>query len=94
MILDENCEWKAEVTDLPKYKDGKEITYSITEDEIKLYAGIIEGDQKEGFIINNFYKPEGGENPKTADNITTNVITLFLSIIGISYSFYLRKRYN
>ena len=41
--ITENEEWKWTFTDLPKYKEGTEIVYSITEDEVTGYMGKIEG---------------------------------------------------
>ena len=51
----------------------------------------------EGFKIENFYSPKGGDNPpppQTGDNVVLYIITLILSLMGLGYSFYLRKRYN
>ena len=36
-------EWKYEFTDLPMYQNGKEIKYSVTEDEVDGYVTVIEG---------------------------------------------------
>ena len=45
--------WKYEFTDLPKYKDGKEIKYTITEDAVDGYTSSIDG-----YNITNTYTPE------------------------------------
>ena len=96
ITLDEECEWKAVIEGLDKYADGKEIEYSVTEDTIELYEAVITGDAENGFTIENFYSPKGGDNPppKTGDNITLYVITLILSLMGMGFSFYFKKRYN
>ncbi|MGN8705652.1 Cna B-type domain-containing protein [Bacillota bacterium HCP3S3_E9] len=46
-------DWKYQFTDLPKYKDGKEIKYTITEDPVEGYTSSIDG-----FHITNTYTPE------------------------------------
>ena len=45
--------WKHTFTDLPKYKDGKEIKYTVEEDKIDKYDTTIEGDAENGFTITN-----------------------------------------
>ena len=45
--------WKYEFKDLPKYEDGKEIKYTITEDAVDGYTSSING-----FNITNTYTPE------------------------------------
>ncbi len=45
--------WKYEFKDLPKYKDGKEIKYTITEDAVEGYTSTVDG-----FNITNTYTPE------------------------------------
>ena len=45
--------WKYEFKDLPKYEDGKEIKYTITEDVVDGYTSSING-----FNITNTYTPE------------------------------------
>ncbi|EUC57966.1 Cna B-type domain-containing protein [Mogibacterium timidum] len=44
--------WKYSFTDLDKYKDGQEITYTVTENEVKDYTTKIEG-----YKITNSYTP-------------------------------------
>ena len=44
--------WKYTFTDLPKYADGKEITYTITEDAVPNYTTSISG-----YDVTNSYKP-------------------------------------
>ena len=45
--------WTANFTGLPKYKNGKEIKYTITEDEVANYS-----TQIDGYNITNSYTPE------------------------------------
>ena len=56
--LSENNEWKYEFTDLNKYKDGKEIEYTVNEIlETAGYTKEITGDQEEGYTIINTFTP-------------------------------------
>ena len=54
---DEASKWMCRFTDLPKYENGREITYTITEDAVEKYITEITGDQDSGFSITNTYKP-------------------------------------
>ena len=48
--------WKYTFTDLDKYKNGKEIVYTIDEIEIANYEKVITGNAKQGYRIENTYK--------------------------------------
>ncbi len=51
--------WKWSFTDLPEYKDGVKIEYTITEDEVVGYEEpVITGNAKDGFTVTNTYSPE------------------------------------
>ena len=45
--------WTYEIKDLPEKENGKKITYTITEDEVEDYTGVVEGNMDEGFTITN-----------------------------------------
>src|SRR5699024_5791555 len=45
--------WEYSFTDLPKYADGEEIVYTVTEDEVEGYETVIDE-----FTITNSYTPE------------------------------------
>ena len=49
---------------LPKYSDGKEITYTVGEATVDGYNAIIRGDMVKGFAITNSrtYIPKTGDN--------------------------------
>ncbi|MCF0111614.1 MAG: Cna B-type domain-containing protein, partial [Erysipelotrichaceae bacterium] len=62
--------WTFEWTDLPKYEDGKEITYTVSEEPIMedgstLYSTEITGNAKDGFTITNKYSPNTINIPVT-----------------------------
>ena len=50
-------DWKHTFTKLPKYKNGKEIVYTITEDKVEGYQTVISGSVAKGFIVQNTYIP-------------------------------------
>ena len=72
---DEN--WKDIFKDLPKYKDGKEIRYTVKQKPVKGYSTEVTGDMENGFIIINRHAPE----PDTGDN---NNLTLWFSLLGLA----------
>src|SRR5699024_7991391 len=60
--------WEYSFTDLPKYADGEEIVYTVTEDEVEGYETVIDE-----FTITNSYTPEvtevaGSKTWDDADN--------------------------
>lgn len=58
-------EWKWKFTDIPKYKNGKKITYTVLEDTVAGYRTVIEGDMENGFTIINTPKSEPAPTPET-----------------------------
>ena len=52
-ILNEENNWQYRFTNLEKYKDGKEIEYTIEEVEIEGYDSEISGNIENGFVITN-----------------------------------------
>ncbi|MEG2111951.1 MAG: Cna B-type domain-containing protein, partial [Anaerovoracaceae bacterium] len=83
--------WQHTFTNLPQYKDGKKIKYTISEDEITGYDVRITGDVNSGFIIENTevekllnnYKDI--ENPKTGDpsNLFGYGVLLIMAGMGV-----------
>lgn len=51
--LSEKNSWKHTFTDLPKYKDGEEIMYSVEERKVEGYAAKITEDGDDSFVITN-----------------------------------------
>ncbi|WP_281703691.1 Cna B-type domain-containing protein, partial [Parvimonas micra] len=45
--------WKGKFTNLDKYKNGKEIVYTIKEAKVEGYESKVEGNAKDGFVITN-----------------------------------------
>ena len=53
LTLKKSENWKGKFTNLDKYKNGKEITYTVKEVAIEGYESKIEGNAKDGFVITN-----------------------------------------
>ena len=91
--------WKCTFENLDKYKDGKEIRYEITEDEVAGYTASIKGDAESGFVITNTQdtpkEPKKPNNPpKTGDDSGTGVYgsLMGLALVGIFSARYVNKR--
>ena len=91
--------WKCTFENLDKYKDGKEIRYEITEDEVAGYTASIKGDAESGFVITNTQdtpkepkKPN--DQPKTGDDSGAGVYgsLMGLALVGIFSARYVNKR--
>lgn len=57
IILNSENNWKHTFTELDKFKDGKEIVYTVKEVKIENYETVVTGDAENGFIITNTHKP-------------------------------------
>ncbi len=53
ITLDEAANWTGTFSNLPKYKDGTAITYTVKEDDITNYTSTTTGDATTGFTITN-----------------------------------------
>ena len=53
VTLDEAGNWTGTFSNLPKYKDGTTITYTVKEDDVANYTNAITGDATTGFTITN-----------------------------------------
>ena len=91
--------WKCTFENLDKYKDGKEIRYEITEDEVAGYTANIKGDAESGFVITNTQdtpkKPKKpNDPPKTGDDSGAGVYgsLMGLALVGIFSARYVNKR--
>lgn len=63
LVLNAANNWKGTFENLPKEKDGKEITYTVKEELIKGYEGTMTGNPHDGFVLTNTYKPEKPPTP-------------------------------
>ena len=53
LTLDKAGRWAGEFTDLPKFKGGKEIAYTVKEDAVPDYSSAVSGDAATGFTVTN-----------------------------------------
>ena len=67
LTLDEAGNWMGSFTDLPKYKDGTEIAYTVKEDAVEGYTSEVTGDAADGFTVTNTEVPVTPDNPETPD---------------------------
>lgn len=85
--------WTWTFEDLEKFEDGKEITYTISEDPVEGYTTNLTGSAAEGFTLTNSKKPETppetheppktphGHNPNTGD---AGHIVLYAGLVLLS----------
>ncbi|MGY3755956.1 Cna B-type domain-containing protein [Helcococcus kunzii] len=57
-VLNKDNEWKTVFENLPIENDGKKITYTVKEKEVKGYTSEITGNQDQGFTVTNTHTPE------------------------------------
>ena len=73
-------------TNLPKYRNGREIVYTVAEDAVTDYVATVTGDQNSGFTITNTYKPgktqvnvhKGWDDANDQDGIRPSSVTVKL----------------
>lgn len=65
LVLSAANEWKGVFRHLPEKKDGKSITYTVKEIAVKGYESVLTGNQSDGFVLTNTYKPEKPPTPPT-----------------------------
>ena len=57
VTLSEENQWTSVFTELPKFKEGTEIVYTVVEDEVTGYTSEVSGTAEEGYVITNYHKP-------------------------------------
>ena len=94
----ENGEWRAEFTNKPKYKNGKEIHYTITEEVVASYRSEISGDTASGFVLKNLYDPSQPPAPKQKilprTGTTVMGALIVVGVVVLNGGIYLAKRKN
>ncbi|MGI6220965.1 MAG: leucine-rich repeat protein [Coriobacteriales bacterium] len=51
--------WMGTFTGLDMRKDGKDLRYTVTEDEVDSYTTVISGDAKKGYVVTNMHMTSG-----------------------------------
>ena len=57
LVLSSGNNWTGSFTELDKYADGEEITYTVQELEIDGYLSVVTGNQYDGYTITNSHTP-------------------------------------
>ena len=85
LTLSADTEWKGTFDDLDKVDaDGKEIAYSVKEEEPEGYTAKITGSAEEGFVVTNTAKtPDTGDHSDIALWTSTMCISLFCMAVLI-----------
>uniref|UniRef100_UPI000481AE9C Cna B-type domain-containing protein n=1 Tax=Streptococcus castoreus TaxID=254786 RepID=UPI000481AE9C len=93
--------WQYTFGDLPQYKDGKEIIYTVEEEKISGYTVTVTGDAKNGFVITNTKdipnKPSTPKHnlPKSGDEGNLSMyVGLVLVSAGLLLLLGIRRRKN
>jgi LPXTG-motif cell wall-anchored protein len=63
VLPDVNGEWKFTFSDMPRYNNGKEIVYSVTEDSVDSYTTEI--TENDGWVVTNTHVPTPPSTPET-----------------------------
>ncbi len=92
LAADDEDEWTVTFTELPKYADGKEILYTVTEDETAGYTAAVTGSVADGYTITNTHTPETinisgskvWDDADDQDGIRPDSITIHLMADGVA----------
>lgn len=92
--ISKDTNWKYRFDDLDKYKDGKEIEYTIQEKEMAAYTTKISGNAASGFTITNTRKPttppkdggkKGSNKPKSPKTGIDSNLLLYGGLLIVSF---------
>ena len=93
VTLDEGMGWKYSFENLPRFKDGKEIVYSVREDEVEGYSNQVEGMNVTNRLLVDAQVKEIGKKrilPKTGQD--TSIWILILGFLTLGGAVGLTKR--
>ncbi len=85
LVITAQDDWAGAFRELPKYENGVEIKYTISEDEIEYYRAAIRGSAKNGFTVTNSctYIPQTGDTRNAA--LWMGLLTM--SLLGFAVTF-------
>ena len=75
--LNAGCQWQHTFENLDKYKDGKEISYTLTEDGIPGYSSAITYSAERGFTVTNTKDPSGHHDGGGGGDNGTGAVGLY-----------------
>ena len=78
VVLSEKNNWESTFENVNVYDGGKEIEYTVSEEEIEFYEVTVDGNKKDGFTVTNYHEPwpkgdgDEPEEPTNEDNNKNN----------------------
>ncbi|MBR6950390.1 MAG: Cna B-type domain-containing protein [Oscillospiraceae bacterium] len=90
VTLNKDNSWKGTFINLPKYADGKEIEYTISEVAVEGYTTTISGSAASGFTVTNVHVPD--DTPSTGDSNLLGLWTALLSVSALGIGAVLKPR--
>ena len=78
LTIREADKWTGTFNDLDKYKDKKEIKYTVREKSVKGYESVIKGDAKMGYTVTNSHNAAPVKGTKTGDD---SMMVLYMIIM-------------
>ena len=101
LVLKKTDKWQGAFTGLDEYKDGKKISYTISENAVKGYTAAISEVSDENFVITNTHKvkqptkkpgkTQKGKLPQTGSNENAWIISMIGLVLVISVVGYTLK---
>ena len=94
LTLSDSNDWRGSFTDLDEFKDGKKITYTVSESKVDEYTSAISGNAEEGFKVTNTHEVGPANGAKTGDdsNLALFLVLFGGSLAAILYLLYRRKK--
>ena len=97
ITISSDTDWTYKAVDLPKFKNGTEINYTIKEVNVPAnYTATITGDMDKGFVVKNYHKPDEKAPtpiPQTGEKSTIVIGSTLIILAGIaSYSLIVSKK--
>lgn len=89
LTLTKTNEWKGSFNNLPEFKNGQKINYTLSEKPIPHYKTMITGNASTGFIVTNIFR----STPDTSDTFRHHTELVFgvCAIIILTYIIYKKK---
>ena len=101
LVLKKTDKWQGAFTGLDEYKDGKKISYTISENAVKGYTAAISEVSDENFVITNTHKvkqptkkpgkTQKGKLPQIGSNENAWIISMIGLVLVISVVGYTLK---
>lgn len=93
LILNSSNQWTGAFEDLDVNKEGRQIIYTIAEDEIPPYITTITGDVETGFEVKNSYTPPTVPKTGVSDNMGLYTFSFVSSVLAALVLLVLKRKY-